>query len=267
MKFKTFLEKQFGDFIDVYDKYLIRTSGIALTYTLFCFVVIALLVRFSDFDPSASKKQLSMLSYFFVRYSKGDVYSIVDLSKTVFIFFVSIFSLGLTRINPSKQEKTELKVVDFLKQICIKDIIYLIVVLILCSVLDYVLFQLDSLSLSNVSDNGLDKYFHGLIFQFRIYIPLVFFGLITYRLSSDKSLNINFKKVFLLFVSLWFFNEFAYELSYVVRTHIFGLILIPFSAEKQYFVESFIGMTLIAFYFVGYHSAMSTSLKLLENER
>ena len=267
MRLNTFLKKQFADFIEVYERYLLRTSGITLTYTLFCFVAIALLVRFSDFDPTMSKKQVSMLSYFFVRYSKGDVYSIVDLSKSIFIFFVSIFSLGLTRINPKEQEKTELKVGDFLKQIFLKDIFYLIGVLALCSILDYVLFQLDNLSLLKVSDNGLDKYFHGLILLFRIYIPLVLFGLTTFKLSSNKKLTINLKKVLLLFISLWFFNEFAYELSLVIRNQIFGLILIPFSAEKQYFIESFIGITLIAFYFVGYHSAMSTSLKLLDDEK
>ena len=117
MKLTDFLKKQFEDFIEVYNKFLFRTSGITLTLTLLCFIVIALLVRFSDFDPTVGKKQFSLLSYFFVRYSKGEVYSIVDLSKTVFIFFVSIFSLGLTRSNPNKEENTELKVGDFLKQI------------------------------------------------------------------------------------------------------------------------------------------------------
>ena len=77
MNLKTFIKKQFEDFIEVYDKYLIRTSGITLTYTLFCFLAIALLARFSDFDPSVLKKQFSLLSYFFTRYSKGNTYSIV----------------------------------------------------------------------------------------------------------------------------------------------------------------------------------------------
>ncbi len=266
MKLTDFLKKQFEDFIEVYNKFLFRTSGITLTLTLLCFIVIALLVRFSDFDPTVGKKQFSLLSYFFVRYSKGEVYSIVDLSKTVFIFFVSIFSLGLTRSNPNKEENTELKVGDFLKQISLMDIIYLFSMLVLCSIIDFGLFRLYSLTLLNVTENGLDNYFHSIIFQFRVYIPLVFFGLLTYRLSSNKNLHVNFKKIILLLISCWFFNEFAYEFSFVVRSHIFGLVLFPFSAEKQYFLESFIGMTLIAFYFVGYHSAMSTPLKLLDIE-
>jgi len=265
MRLTTFLKKQFEDFIEVYDKYLLRTSGITLTYTLFCFIAIALLVRFSEFDPS-SNKQLSLLSYFFTRYSIGNIYSIVDLSKTVFIFFVSIFSLGLTRINPDKQENTELKVTDFLKQICINDILYLVGILFLCSILDYILFRLDGFSLAHLRDHGADKLFYVFTYLFRIYAPLMLFGLTTYRLSSNKKLKITTRKVFFLFISLWLFNEFAYEFSVFVRTYLFGLILFPIGIVKQYFVESFIGMALIAFYFVGYHSAMTTSLKLLDNE-
>ena len=266
MNLKTFIKKQFEDFIEVYDKYLIRTSGITLTYTLFCFLAIALLAIFSDFDPSVLKKQFSLLSYFFTRYSKGNTYSIVDLSKTVFIFFVSFFSLGLTRSNLNKQENTELKITNFLKQIFVKDILELMGILFLCSIIDYVLFQIDRFSNSNIDNNDFHVLLHGFILLFRVYIPLIFFGLTTYRLSSNKKFKINFKKLIFLFISLWFFNEFAYELSIFVRNHIFGFILLPFSAEKQYFVESFIGMILIAFYFVGYHSAMVSSLKILDDE-
>lgn len=266
MKLNNFLKKQFEDFIGVYDNYLIRTLGITLTYSLFCFILIALLVRFSSFDTTVTKRQFSILSYFFSRYSKGDIYSIVDLSKSIFIFFVSIFSIGLTRLNPSKQENTELRVADFLKQIKFNDILDLIGVLILCSILDYLLFRLCSLTLSKVNYNGLGTYLNGLLFELRIYIPLILFSRTTYKLSSNKKFKLNLTKFVFLLISLWLFNEFAYEFSLVVRNHIFELILLPFSVEKQYFIESFIGLLLVAFYFVGYHSAMATSLKLLDNK-
>jgi len=95
---------------------------------------------------------------------------------------------------------------------------------------------------------------------------LVLFGFTTYRLSSNKKVNVTLKNVVFMMISLWLFNEFAYEFSIYIRNYLFKLILLPFSADKHYFMESFIGMILVAFYFVGYHSAMSTSLKLLNNE-
>ncbi|MFI5142144.1 MAG: hypothetical protein ACHQII_07290, partial [Bacteroidia bacterium] len=61
-----------------------------------------------------------------------------------------------------------------------------------------------------------------------------------------------------LFLSLWFFNEFAYEVSLFVRPTIFNLILIPFSEERKYLYESLLGTTLIAFYFLGYYSALTS---------
>jgi hypothetical protein len=264
MKLTVYLKKQLNDFVEVYEKYLVRTSGITLALTLICFVIIALLLRFSEFSPSATSKQFSLLSYFFYRYSLGDIYSIVDLSKTVLIFFVSIFSLGLTRINMGDKESTELKIGDFFRQIFPRDLLYLSGVLVLCSIIDYGLFKLDMLIWSNIN-LGLD-YFHGLLFLCRVYIPLVLFGLIIYMLGNNRKPYIDLKKIFFFVISLWLFNEFAYEFSIIVRNQLLGFVLLPINSEKHFFIESFMGIFLIAFYFVGYHSAMSTSLKFL-NEK
>lgn len=266
MKLTIFLKKQLEDFVEVYRKYLLRTSAITIAFTLICFVIVALLLRFSDFSPSARSKQISLLSYFFVRYSVGDVYSIVDLSKTVFIFFVSIFSLGLTRISSNNQENTEIKIGDLLKQIFLRDMMYLTGILVLCSIIDYCVFRLDYLILSSVSLIGLSNYLYGLLFLCKIYIPLILFGLTTYGLSTNRKPNLDFKKILFLIISLWLFNEFAYEFSIIVRAQLFGFVLLPISPERHFFIESFIGIFLIAFYFVGYHSAMTTPLKLLDEE-
>ncbi len=64
-----------------------------------------------------------------------------------------------------------------------------------------------------------------------------------HSIISSGKLKINLKTVLSLYASLWFFNEFAYEFSLWVRA-----------------------LPLIAFYFLGYCSAMTTSLKLVEQE-
>ncbi|MFI5140716.1 MAG: hypothetical protein ACHQII_00040, partial [Bacteroidia bacterium] len=91
------MKQQFAHFVDSYKKYFWHTVATVLVFTVLCFVTIAVLFEFSDFDESTSKKQVSLLSYFFHRYSAKNIYSLVDLSKTVFIFFVSLFSIGLYR--------------------------------------------------------------------------------------------------------------------------------------------------------------------------
>src|SRR6185436_13280926 len=102
MTFSNYLKGQLTDFVDCYRKYFWRTLGTVLTYTVVCFVAMALLLKFSDFDTTSGKKQVSLLSYFFTRYSNKGIYSLVDLAKTVFIFFVAFFSLGLTRLTKNE---------------------------------------------------------------------------------------------------------------------------------------------------------------------
>ena len=92
MSFANYLKEQLNDFVESYRKFLFQTFGTALSYSIICFAVTALLLRFSDFDKTSIAKQISLLSYFFHRYSKGDTYSIIDLTKSFFIFFVSFFS-------------------------------------------------------------------------------------------------------------------------------------------------------------------------------
>lgn len=268
MTFSNFLKQQLFDFVESYKKYFWRTLLTTLIFSIFCFVAIAFLAKYSEFDSSNESKQVSLLSYFFVRYSLNDTYSIVDLAKTIFIFFVSLFSIGLLRLKINENpEKKELSFFSFIKKLQIQDIIYLIFALILCSAIDYGLYYLRNYSETSILHNQFRWWLQSILFLFRIYLPLIIFAITIFKLTSKKSLNLNFKKIIYLFVSLWIFNEFAYEISIFFRGNIFSLILIPSGEEKKYIFESLLGLILIAFYFVGYFSALTNTFNQFDAEK
>jgi hypothetical protein len=266
MTFTQYLKVLLTDFIDTYKKYYVKTNGTTIVFTLSTFVFIALLFHFSIFDETSSKKTISLLSYFFVRYSVADTYSIVDLSKTVFIFFVSMFSISLVRLERNKTAINDFNFSNFLKNIKGKDLGYLSMAMLICVIADYFLFRLDSLSIKNYGGSSSTKWLHGMLFLFRVYIPLIIFSITNYNVLMKHAGKLNFKTILYLFAGLWIFNEFAYEFSLFIRGHIFDLILLPFSEDNHYLIESFLGVVLVAFYFLGYHVAMTRSIILLNME-
>jgi len=184
----------------------------------------------------------------------------------VFIFFVSIFSITLIRLEDEKFEKINFSFLAFIKKLKGKDFVYLTTALIISVIADYYLFKLDAISRKNNSGSVSVEWIHGIIFLFRIYLPLILFSIAKYKALTIKKVTLSLKNTFFLFIALWLFNEFAYEVSMSVRAHIFELILIPFPDDKQYFVESILGLVLVSFYFLGYHSAMTNSLNLLTQD-
>jgi hypothetical protein len=69
----------------------------------------------------------------------------------------------------------------------------------------------------------------------------------------------------ILLAALWLFNEMAYEFAIFVRGHIFGLVMAPFPAATLFFVESMLELPLIAVLFLGYHSAITNSVLILQS--
>ena len=184
----------------------------------------------------------------------------------MFIFFVSIFSITLIRLEDEKFEKINFSFLAFIKKLKGKDFVYLTTALIISVIADYYLFKLDAISRKNNSGSVSVEWIHGIIFLFRIYLPLILFSIAKYKALTIKKVTLSLKNTFFLFIALWLFNEFAYEVSMSVRAHIFELILIPFPDDKQYFVESILGLVLVSFYFLGYQSAMTNSLNLLTQD-
>jgi hypothetical protein len=238
---------------------------VTLTLTVICFVIAALLLRFSDFDKSVTSKQISLLSYFFHRYSKADTYSIVDLIKTVFLFFVSLFSVGLSRLPRTNIGPKELRFRNLFGVIKFNDILLLSIVFVVSSLVDFGLFKIDNFSTLNTKNVKAAIYIQDLCFHFRIYIPLILFALTIRNLTSNRQYKLTLKRILFLYISLWLYNEFAYEISLWLRIHVFNLILMPFDSQNFYLFESFLGIPLIAFYFLGYYSAMTASLRLTES--
>jgi hypothetical protein len=185
------------------------------------------------------------------------VYRIIDLTKDVFIFFVTLFSIGFARLGKEEMQ-AELTFSQFIRKINAKDITVLAAMLILSAIIDYTLFKMDGYSAQHTRNRSVDKYIHGTIFQLRIYIPLILFALGVYVLRTENKIKLKARNIFFLYISLWLFNEFAYELFMWCRYHVFALVLMPFDkSDSYYLLESVPGIVLIAFFFLGYHSALT----------
>jgi hypothetical protein len=263
MTFSNYLKGQLTDIVDNYRKYFWRTLGTVLTYSVLCFVVTAILLKFSVFDATGNRyRQISLLSYMFSRFSNNLTYSLVDLSKSVFIFFVSLLSIGLLRQENANKDE-ELSFGQFIKKLKLTDILTLLGILILCLPIDFGLFRLETMS-NEIKNFGIQKFCYSFLFLLRIYIPLLLFSFTTHKLTSHNKLNLNLKKIMFLFVILWLFNEFAYEFFIFIRGHLFSLMLASFDESKIFSYESLFAIPLMGFYFIGYHSAMSASLKRLD---
>lgn len=264
MTFTEYLTRQLTDFIEVYKKYFKKTYSTCLVLAVVCLIVIAILLRFSSFDPRIAKKQVgSLLNYFSARYSAGDTYSLVDLSKTVFIFFTALFSIALTRFELDEEKGKETTTI--IKKIGFEDILFCTLTLLVCSAIDYGLAMLHNSFETTLQPLG--YWVLMIIFLLRIYTPLILFSLLIYRQRIARPIaKIGLKKILFLFVSLWLFNEFAYEFGTFIRTVIINLVVIPFGDNNTFIQESILTIPLFAFWFLGYHSAMNSSLKLLDEQ-
>jgi hypothetical protein len=268
MSLGEYLRKLLVAYVDDYINLFAKTLGIALTFTLLCFVCVLVLVKFNDNNYALdSPKPISLLSYFYLRYSKAGVYSIVDLSKIIYLFFISLMSIGIWRISKSENNtQAYISTSDLFASLKWTDLMILSLILIIVSALDYAVVQLDSLiSLSQLSQH-LRHYLHSALFFNRIYFPVLMFSMAIYRANIGQLPRLNFVRFMLLLIAFWSFNEFSYESFLFVRLHIFDLILIPFSDQNSYIVESLLGIFLMALYFVGYFVAMSRPYSIFEEK-
>jgi hypothetical protein len=265
IKLTDYLKEQLIDFVDVYKKYYLRTLGTTLAFSILCFVGAALLLKFGNLGTSSSTNQSSLVSYFYFKRSTPGSYAFVDLTKALFIFFIAMFSLGISKLVQEKLQDKEFSFSELFKKIKLADIIILITVLGCCAILDYLLYNCDNYFTQGTPNISFTTYVKNLISQLRIYTPLILFALTIHSLTKEKKSKFTFKRILFLYISLWLFNEFSYEFLLWTRVHIWGLILPAIKSPERYYVfETILGIPLIAFYFLGFHSAMTTSLKLTE---
>lgn len=249
-------------FVRSYVRLFFRTVGAALTLTLVTFVVILILMRFSQPIP---QKQVSILSYFYFRYSKDGVYALVDLSKIIYLFFASLLSLGLLRFSADDQMKKEyITTGTLLKKVTGNEILLFLFTLLIASFLDYSIVLLEG-TLKEVSPH-LRRYIISVLFFIRIYGPLFLFSITIYKVSLGKFPVLGLSRVIMLFISFWLFNEFAYESFLFVRNYFFALVLLPFSEDQAYIMESVLGLFLMAVYIVGYYAAMTVPFKVFDQK-
>jgi hypothetical protein len=211
-------------------------------------------------------QKVSLLSYFFWKFSDMDTYSMVDTSKNVFLLFVCLFSFGLSRIGTDIEKDTDLSFTACVKRIKGKEVLALLAILVLCTGLDFALFKIGTLAVNVMANHKGSHWLQGLFFWFQIYIPMLLFSLTLFRLLHRKWLSLSFKKIGCLLVSLWLFNEFAYEVFVFVRNQVFGFLFIPLNDEHVFAIESFLALPLVAFFMLGYHSAMTTSVRMLAKD-
>jgi len=255
-----YLKAQLNDFVDSYKKFSYKTNGITIVLTLVAFAATALLLNSGYIDPAFARKQTSLLNFFFRRYSFGRTYSIIDLTKPCFLFLVSLFSIALTRVTRSNND---LSFNDLMSQLKAKDIGCLAISLCFCSIADYFLFKL-STPYDNYDINfSAKKWIYQSIYFVRIYIPLLSFSFANFFALSNEKMKLTTKKILLLLFTLWLINEFAFDVYLFLRDELFQPILILFPEERYYIVETILGVPLISFYFLGYHSAMTSSMLLL----
>jgi hypothetical protein len=249
MRFSIYLKNLLTEFIDVYAKYFSRTVKAALLWTILCFALAQILATYCTYDPGIRAQPVSLLSFFILRFSINSTYSFVDITKILFIFFVSIFSINLNR------------------KVSVKDVAYLFGTLIVCALLDCALFRLGTQLESSVPTNShAIIWFDEVILLLRTFLPLILFSIVI-QLCLNK-FKFNGIQLAYLLVSLWLFNEIAYEFIMLVRPVLFSLIMITLKPlPYRYIAESIFGIPLIAFLFLGYYCAMTAPFSLLEEKK
>lgn len=246
MLYSTFLKKQATAFVEVYQKYFTKTIKQAFLWTVLCFLVGWIISQFSNYNLISRTYPVSMLSFFVLRFSYKEAYSAVDNIKTVFIFFVAIFSINL------------------IGKVTIKSILYLLLILFTCFLLDFSLFRLGEQLKEGTTNPHLVRWTSEVIFHLRIYIPLILFALII-QICTSK-VKFTFRRLVFLLISVWFFNEVAYEIIELVRNCVFLLVLFPADTESSFYIaESILGCGLISLFFPGYYCAMTVPFSLMED--
>lgn len=247
MRFSIYLKNLLTEFVNTYAKYFSSTVRAALLWTILCFAIIQVLATYCIYDPAIQVQPVSILSFFILKFSVNSTYSFVDLAKTLFIFFVAIFSVNLS------------------KKVSVKNILYLLGTLVVCALLDCACFKLNSqLQLLFSTNQHALIWVNEAVLLLRNYLPLILFA-IAIQLCNGK---FTIKHIGFLLLSLWLFNELAYEFIMLVRPVLFSLIMITLKPMTyRYVVESILGIPLISFLFLGYYCAMTAPFSLLEEKK
>jgi hypothetical protein len=259
MKLTGYLKKQFVNFVEVYEKHFTDTYWIAFTLTILFAVSGVLLIDFSALDSLTNTKPEGFLDYLFYKHSTEKIYSLTDLIKNCFIFFVSIFCIALMR----KDENDELSIFTFFRLIKLRDILILVCCLLVSAIIDY--FMVQVLHFRSIEAySGVYQWVYYLTHLVRLFFPMLFFSVAIMWIAEGR-VKLNLNKIGLLFLSIWIINEFSYEFTIFIRDDIVdGILMFVKDPVKRKLFETILSMPLLAGYFLGFYSAF-TSFRFFEN--
>ncbi|MCW3072377.1 MAG: hypothetical protein JWO44_2267 [Bacteroidetes bacterium] len=256
MNIAAFLKIQLSDFVDTYEKQFRKTYGITLVWTICATAITLLLLKYTSFDVSLRQRHNSLIGFFYYRFSTASVYSFTDLCKIVFIFFMSVFSLSMIRFNSSG---SRISFAGALQTIKAEDLLMLILALGGASIGDYFI----NLGIYNLPSSAYTTWFYYLLFHCRIYVPLIIFSYAVCKLAAPGRVQFTFYKMFLLFIALWLFNEFSFEAYMFINNTLFRLVFAPVEMPDTLFIlEGILDLFLIAFFFPGFYSALTSPLRM-----
>ncbi len=268
MKFSDYLKNQLTDFVEVYRKYFWKALTVSLIFSIFVFTLSLVFYFYNVSDKSEFQYQFQLVGFYFFRTSSGTYYyKLVYCTKILFVFFTSILSISILKFEKGNiNSENALSFSSVIKSISFKNFILLFLGLIISFCIAYGLDFLNEYLNISSSSEGILRWFHSISFLLKIYSPLIIFSILVYRISNSSFPKISLKRLSLLFISVWLFNEFGYEMTSFFNYEILSLIKIPFKTPSSYFYfNSIVDIVMLSLLMIGYHSSMTKSLSLSEN--
>jgi len=264
MKLDQFLGKQLQDTVTVYKTLFKKTFNVTIILSFLCLLFITALQIVSATDANDLESKFSILNYLWYRYSTADYYKLVDLSKSVFLFVVSFFSIAISRKLTRDKENMNVKLGSFFDEMRPTDFGFLLLALAACLVIDYLLYQLATYVMTNSRNQFLGQWIYYQVHFLRIYLPLFTFSYVNKLVLTSNRSAFTLQECLFLLISCWLINEVAFEFTLFIRSHVFQLIMIPVPGTSKFLLESVLALPLIAAYFLGYHSAMTNAVLIFQ---
>jgi len=250
------------EIFDQYKKFFEKTFSLCLLLTVIVFVAAALLFRFSNYDPVARDLIDSLLRCFYWRYSINNSYSIVDWSKSVYLAFIVCFAVSFFR---AQENENELSPGFFLRNFSIEDGAVIFFTLVIVCALDPAIYFLDLHTNDLLHQGDMAKWVHGVLWYFRIYIPIVAFAFAVRNRIGNNRIPVSRKSFLVLLISVWMFNEFSYELMSLFRSVVIHFVTMFIKSDQtKFLVESVLGIPLLAFCFIGFAVVMCIPFKAIQ---
>jgi len=151
----------------------------------------------------------------------------------------------------------------FLRNFSIVDGAVIFFTLVIVCAFDPAIYFLDFYSYDFFNDAA--KWSHGVLWELRIYLPIVAFAVAVSKRTWKDRVSFSSKSILVLLISAWMFNEFSYELMSLFRSVLIHFVTMFIKSDQtKFLVESVLGIPLLAFYFIGFAVVMCIPLKTIQ---